>query len=301
MTDAKMSSTRNLASENGFHGKGLEASEREAYYSSVEASWPKLKAALLTTKQISTELKLEVSNYIGHQRLRTKESRAARCFQLDYLEWKNSEKEKARNLEDFFREKLGISNPQQTELFAAEAFIDIWVQSGQKGPIVPNPDIDFFEKVVERVDSILLNFEWRIEESLNEGFITSDSPVIYWRPRSDLDFDYGLGPSNATEIWVPIDEHHLLVLERGGSKRGVWSVGKNRETFVNAEIASRCFEAIFGSSDQLEKLVQLKMEAKKPSVRFRTLDSSGQILLAPEKNGETIIQSFTPAHDGVNN
>lgn len=300
MDSAKSSTVRNLASENGFHGTGEEAIYREKFYAEFEGKWNEYRERLISESNYSNALKLEVANYIAHQRLRTREERASRCFAPEFLEWIGKTTFSDSELTKYYESVLGLSNPTKNEIFAARLHVEAYKLPGSKGPVVANPDLKHFREIARKIIEILMSSTWRIEHSKGGHFITCDSPVTYWRPRTPNDETFGIGPETCSEFWFPLNPHFLLVIERNGNFEGLKEATRERELHVNSEIASRSYSSIFGSLEQKLQLENLKLKEKKPFIRFRTLDDNFRLIADPKSSGYYVIHSFVPSHDGLN-
>lgn len=292
-----LTNIKNVALEKGFHGSGQEASDREAFFNEMEDRWPSLRAWLLIGKLSSSAERREVARFLAYQRLRTREERSRSEFNETALKFLPERPITTKAMQTFLVEKWGLQDPSPAEVQGACDYLEIFRYSledeGQNLKIdsISMPGhADTFIKIME-------SHSWRIERMPSPSLFTSDSPVVYWRPRTSQDHIEGIGLHNARELWFPIDPQHLLVLTKTSGKSGIWSVSKKRLQLINLEIAARSFEAVIASTACGAELDSLFFRANKPALRFNIGPGVGVTADGTEHPMGEILHAWVPAYD----
>lgn len=114
----------------------------------------------------------------------------------------------------------------------------------------------------------LSNMKWVVETCRKRILFTSDRPVMHWRPKSSRDAFEGVGLENADEIRLPLKPCNLLVFCRQGDTLAPKRVEPKRFIEVNEDIAAQCFEFVVAGPSRLDRLRDLRMADRLPSVRF---------------------------------
>ena len=90
---------------------------------------------------------------------------------------------------------------------------------------------------------VLWSRVWRLLDFGLPCLLTSDEPVVVWRPEGMT-----VGPANSPAIWFPIDRQHALAFTRQGEEKIVHS-GLTRARQINSMVASQAQRWIFHHPD----------------------------------------------------
>lgn len=296
--EAFVTSVKNVALENGLHGSGESAQAREHELGVIEERWPDLRTALLSPRTLSPTLRSEVADFVALQLGRTRDSYAKADFFERAAAAIVSRPIDRADMETFLCQDWGIAQPRPGKIAAATDLLTalISMQGSDEFPKLRAMDDPGYRQDIKQH---LLTADWRVERSHSPDLITSDTPVTLWRPRSEMDLWHGLGVLEATEVWLPIDPRHLLVIAPRSGKRGVWGVGSKRFRQVNQEIGSRCYEAVFGRHNGGHYLAELSMAPTRPALRFNGAPGYSDSKDEPSRYLGDVIQTWVPSHDGV--
>lgn len=289
----------NVALVKGFHGSGQEASDREAFFNEMEGRWPSLRAWLLIGKLSSSTERREVARFLAYQRLRTREERTRAEFHETALKFLSERPITAEAMQIFLVEQWGLKDPSPAEVQGACDYLEIFRYSLEEEGQNLKIDSISMPGHADTYINIIDSYSWRVERMPSLSLFTSDSPVVYWRPRTPQDHIEGIGLDNAREIWFPIDPQHLLVLTKTSGKSGIWSVSKQRLQLINLEIAARSFEAVIASTACGAELDSLFFRANKPALRFNIGPRIGVAADGTEHPMGEILHTWVPAYDDV--
>lgn len=288
---------KNAGLDNGLYGKGREASEREGAFSEAEGQWPELRAEIIATACRSLDTRQRVAEHITTQRLRTRQQRAQEDFIHTVAARHDSLFVEAPEMREFLVERWGIADPSPGEVQGACDFYNGAVNMNRRSKEFDTVmSLDVIRHTGE-VEEALLQRHWQVRRCSEPLLITSDTPVVLVRPRSERDHVCGIGIMDAQEVWFPVDPRHLLVMSRTSGSRGLADVPSRSIVRANQEIAARCFEAVFTDPGRQEGLVSLRMSESKPAMRFNTgplyeRSWDGQDLLKGE-----VVHTWVPPHD----
>ena len=293
-----LTSTLNVAVEKGFHGVGQEAIEREKFFGKLETQWPRLRQSLVDGKPLDSEARNTIARFLAYQRARNREERSRAEFHKSVTRFLGNRTLDNSSIREFLVEHWGTSNPTPGEIAGARTYAEIFRHKDFSDDF--SLDVVKMTDTMDIMSDLLKAFTWRVERMPKAELLTSDAPVVYWRKRSPKDKFEGIGPTGAEEIWFPLDPLHLLVLAKTPGKLGLWKMSTKRLTFVNREIASRCYEAIIGSPSSSGLIDSFTLSPKKPALRFNIApgyerDSSGNDVLM---SGE-ILHTWVPAYDDI--
>lgn len=287
----------NVAVVKGFHGSGQEASDREAFFNEMEGRWPALRAWLLMGKLGSSIERHEVARFLAYQKLRTREERIRAEFHATALKYLSERPITAEAMQIFLVRQWGLKDPSSTEVQGAcdflESFRSLFEEESQNLKI----DSISMPGLAEAYINIIDRYSWRVERMPSLSLFTSDSPVVYWRPRTPQDHFEGIGFENTREIWFPIDPQHLLVLTKISGKSGIWSVSKQRLQLINLEIAARSFESVIASPACGVELDSQFFRGNKPALRFNVGPRFEVATDGTERPIGEILHTWVPAYD----
>ena len=287
----------NVALEKGFHGSGQEASDREAFFNEMENRWPTLKAWLLIGNHSAPTQRHDVARFLAFQRLRTREQRARTEFYETALKHLTERPITADAMKTFLVKQWGLQDPSPAEVQGACDYLEFFRYSLEEEGEKLKIDSISIPGHAEAFIKLIESYNWRIERMPSPTLFTSDSPVIYWRPRTPQDHIEGIGLDNAQEVWFPLDPQHLLVLTKSSGKSGIWSASKKRLELINLEIAARSFEAVIASVACSTALNSLSLRPNKPALRFNIGPGVGVAADGTEYPLEEILHTWVPAYD----
>ncbi len=119
----------------------------------------------------------------------------------------------------------------------------------------------------------LAQLDWCIEHDRKERFITSDTPLVLWRPPTARDKIEGFGIETAEEIRFPLDPAKQLVLTRRSRARSA-RVSPARSAAANQDVALACHNFVVAHPTQSVLVEALELPAHRPTLRF----ASGPLL-----------------------
>ena len=128
-------------------------------------------------------------------------------------------------------------------------------------------ELDAMFDVSQRAAPILENLVWSLAASKREDFITSDRPVVLWRPPRPQDNYRGVGLQGAKEVWLPVDRRRILILTKRGRDR-VRRIRPGRVDSINQHIARHCRMAIVSHPSMATKMDGLHLAERRPTWRF---------------------------------
>lgn len=294
---SKVTSIANLCLENQMYGTKELGNHIENQFSVQESSWPRLRNALLNSRiNLSWDIKIEVAMHIAVQSSRGRDFKTIDNFSADVRK-AIGDKPSDKQIEVYLQTEMGNFKTTKQEIEAVRDIISI------SNSEMESMNLDLGFDPHRHIDSLkslagyLAGLHWRVETNASRGFICADTPVIKWKRRSEEDNYRGYGFKNSQEIWFPVDPWHLLVLAPLSGRRGFWSVTNSRVNFVNQEIASRCFEFVFSTMGDSNKLDQIELNPTKPALRFNKLPSTYKDSFGRLHDSEDLIQFWIPPHD----
>ncbi|WP_395298003.1 DUF4238 domain-containing protein [Kitasatospora hibisci] len=161
------------------------------------------------------------------------------------------------------RDHLGFA-PQPTEVEGALS----WLQ-GVSAYGVPSQN-DAISATLGTVAELVPHFRgrhWQLEISHNADFLTSDSPLVLWKPNSKEDAYKGFGLMDAHQIRFPLDPRKQLVLTRG-TGTSVADVSPRRVERCNADLADTCEQVIVGHPHRPIWQDKVDLRERGPRLRF---------------------------------
>ena len=109
---------------------------------------------------------------------------------------------------------------------------------------------------------------WTVERCRRAMLLTSDRPVMNWRPPSTRDQFEGIGIETAQEVRLPITPTELLVMRHVGGHADLVSVEPRRFEDVNRDIAAQCHEFVVARPHRARQLESLPLAKHRPVLRF---------------------------------
>ncbi|NEB03753.1 DUF4238 domain-containing protein [Streptomyces sp. SID13726] len=108
---------------------------------------------------------------------------------------------------------------------------------------------------------------WRLETSRKPIFLTSDAPLVLWRPETPRDAYEGFGLENAEEIRFPVSPTAQLVLVHDDGP-SVEEVRLSRVHSCNQDLADTCQQVVVGHPDRHAALDKVQLRRRGPTLRF---------------------------------
>lgn len=122
---------------------------------------------------------------------------------------------------------------------------------------------------VNVLEQAILRMHWSLEVARKPRLITSDAPLVLWRPPTRGDQFEGLGLDNAEEVRFPISPAMQLVLGHR-QREPATRVEPDRVRACNADMALACYHVVVGHPRRERQLKLLDLPARPPVVRFNT-------------------------------
>ncbi|MGW6489322.1 DUF4238 domain-containing protein [Streptomyces sp. NPDC055056] len=110
---------------------------------------------------------------------------------------------------------------------------------------------------------------WRLETCRKPIFLTSDAPLVLWRPETPEDAYRGFGLEGAHEIRFPISPTAQLVLVPGHGT-SAREVGLSRANSCNQDLTDTCEQVVIGHPDRHAALDRVQLSKRGPTLRFNT-------------------------------
>ncbi|WP_406191165.1 DUF4238 domain-containing protein (plasmid) [Streptomyces anulatus] len=108
---------------------------------------------------------------------------------------------------------------------------------------------------------------WRLEISRKPIFLTSDAPLVLWRPDTPSDAYKGFGLKDAHEIRFPVSPTAQVVLIPGQGT-SVEEVKISRVISCNQDLADSCAQVVVGHPDRPTALDRVQLSNRGPTLRF---------------------------------
>jgi hypothetical protein len=116
---------------------------------------------------------------------------------------------------------------------------------------------------VERVAQAILSMHWNLEVARKPRLITSDAPLVLWRPQSYRDQFEGFGLRTAEEVRFPINPAMQLVLTHQ-RRDPVRRIEPDRVRTRNADMALACYQVIVGHPRRERQLKLIDLPVRGP-------------------------------------
>ncbi|MER5980653.1 DUF4238 domain-containing protein [Streptomyces sp. NPDC001857] len=110
---------------------------------------------------------------------------------------------------------------------------------------------------------------WRLETSRKPIFLTSDAPLVLWRPEIPSEAHKGFGLEGAHEIRFPVGPTAQLVLIPGQGTSAE-EVKLSRVISCNQDLADSCEQVVVGHPDRPTALDRVQLTKRGPALRFNT-------------------------------
>lgn len=230
----------NVAVEAGVYGDGEHAQLREHAFGDLEQVWAELREALTSEGGLVGRGDRErISVFMALQFVRTAEQGAQFRFLRDFDAFSPDRPVDREAMRAFLRQHHLRFDPSEAELEAAWSLAAY--QLNDADPPSRDEELGVLHDIaIKQIAPRFENYSWAVEHCSRPMLMTSDRPVMAWRPPSRKDAYEGIGLDGAVEIRFPITPTHLLVMQRHGSQYGIRQVQSKRFQRVNSGIASQC-------------------------------------------------------------
>lgn len=264
-------SIRNVAAEQNLYtidgADGEPSDEVEQYFSNLEGSfadtWNKLHDP---APKLDEEDRVWVARFLALQFVRTSENRRMLADASDTL------------VRLMVEGNVGGSDREQIEKFVAEQFSDASVSMRARiFRTAENPEIPFDIINEEWLDTaiptsfqiapFLLHRRWRLADSPDRAFVTSDSPVVLNGHDDPL---HGVGIATARTIVIPVSSYRLLELGEPSDDTDVEMITPPSEWVreANRVVANTSIrQVLFEPADDFSPLAGITLSAR-PRIRW---------------------------------
>lgn len=266
----------NVAVESGFYDVGV-SNDSEAPSKVVEEALADVEGAVGAAFEeidstgipppVHSENRAVLATYLALQVTRTPEQRERVLFPARLAEYLGERQLTREAVTEYLREvHLGFA-PSQPEIGAAFDLAKVALRDRE----VLTPEFAMSEMLgsVAELAPILQGRSWAVENDRKRRFITSDAPLVIWRPPTTRDEYEGVGVVNAEELRFPLDPEKQLVLTRKPrtpSRR----VTPGRTAACNTDSAAGCHRFIVGHVAEAGRINALTLAPHRPVLRFDT-------------------------------
>lgn len=286
----------NVAVRNYLYGIGEIGQQRERMFGDLEGEWADLRAALLSDGGlINANARHKVSIFIALQYIRTDNHGAQMRFVRDFAAYSSARPVSREDMRDFLLKKILHFPPADREVEGAWTIACVGLNNGSP-PSVDEEMRVLFDIAVRRIAPLLGEYSWSVEHCSKPILLTSDRPVMTWRPRSPRDQFEGVGLATADEIRFPLTPSDLLIIRRAGYQEGVRTVQTKRFRRVNADIASQCQDQIIGAIASRVEMEALPLADWRPSIRFNVGPGWQIADDGTEENIGDVVHMWSPNH-----
>jgi hypothetical protein len=288
----------NVAVNAGIYGADDDGvSAREEMFGRLEADWPRLRDALINKGGALSEGDMAaISVFAAVQLSRTRERVAQAEFLSDFAAFSEDRPVAKKDVRAFLVERHLRFEPSDAEVEGAWIFASFALNDGE--PQTKDEVMEMLFRIAQNEIGPRLTtmFGWTLQHCSKPTLLTSDRPVMCWRPRSRRDYYEGVGVENCDEIRWPLTPRDLLVLQPRTADGGVEQVSSTRFERVNAGVASQCHEFIVGTLKCRQNLEHIPMEEHRPVLRFDVAPGLEVLPDGREKSLGDILHMWFPAH-----
>ncbi|MFD6152482.1 DUF4238 domain-containing protein [Streptomyces sp. NPDC060243] len=210
--------------------------------------------------------------YLAVQMTRTPRKRTMMLFAGNLTAYANGRQVDQKLVAEYLREKHLGYTPTPAEAEGAWTFYHgLRAESG--GDPTRN---DAVMLPLQSVQVCLPEFRarhWRLEVSRKPNFLTSDAPLVLWRPPTPSDAFSGFGLKDAQEIRFPVSPTAQLVLVPGEGTSAE-EVKLSRVGNCNQDIADSCQHVVIGHPDRHAALDKVELMERGPVLRFNVAPGS---------------------------
>jgi hypothetical protein len=256
-----------VAVKRGIYGHGSTGQRREKLFNAIEDNWKRLREELIETGLLAGADRSEAALFLALQLARTREHVAQNEFILALSEFAVARPLHRDDVRRFLRDvHLGFE-PSDSEVEGAWSLAGFTIGQGhlpsREELLETSLDI-----AVSKVAPALEMMHWSVETCRRANLLTSDRPIMYWRPPSPQDNYRGIGLFGAVETRVPLTPSTLLVVRRTSDAPLLQRVEPKRFDAVNRTTLAQCFEFVVGTLAHNRQLSQASLRRRRPTLRF---------------------------------
>jgi hypothetical protein len=264
----------NVAVESGFYDielpGGGKSKEVEEVLADIEGSTAQVLRSIDDTERapsLGSHDREVLSVYLALQMTRTPEQRERILFPERLAVFLDG-RELTRDLVASYlaEHHLGFT-PTDSEVEGAWTFASVALQERSK--LTPELSMRIMLDMVGTLAPRLAALHWCVEHDRKQRFVTSDSPLVLWRPPTHRDGFEGFGIDTSNEIRLPLDPGKQLVLSKT-PRTPAARVNPSRSRACNQDVAFACHHVIAAHPRERERLAELELPAKRPTLRFNT-------------------------------
>ena len=287
----------NVAVEAGIYGHGDIGRVREEMFGRLETDWPGLRTALVSLGgALDEDDRAAISVVAAVQLSRTRERVAQAEFLRAFADFSNRRPVTKEDIRAFLIERHLRFEPSDGEVEGAWTLASYALNDGEPQSKDEVMAMLFHIARNEIGPRLTTMFGWTVEHCRKPTLLTSDRPVMYWRPRSTRDYYEGIGVETCEEIRWPLTPQDLLVLRPRVRDGGINQASNRRFERVNAGVASQCHEFIVGTSKCRPNLQSIPMEKYRPVLRFNVAPGVRELPDGREEDLGDILHIWFPAH-----
>ena len=287
----------NIAVEAGIYGRGDIGRVREEMFGRLEADWPRLRETLISRGgALDEDDRAAISVFAAVQLSRTRERVAQAEFLQAFADFSERRPVTKEDVRAFLTEHHLRFEPSDAEVEGAWILASFALNDGQ-----PQSKDEVMAMLLhiarnEIGPRLTAMFGWTVEHCRKPTLLTSDRPVMYWRPRSVRDYYEGIGVETCEEIRWPLTPQDLLILRPRVKDDGIEQVSTRRFERVNAGVASQCHEFNVGTLRCCRNLQFIPIEKYRPVLRFNVAPGVRELSDGHEEGLGDILHIWFPAH-----
>lgn len=258
----------NVAVSAGLYGSGDIGQSRERLFGQIEAEWPSARAMLTNTGgTVGGHDRDLVSLFAALQLVRTREHVAGSQFLHDFADFSSRRPVEREDIRRFLAERHLRFPPSDAEVEGAWTLACVALNNGE----LPSRDETLAVSIdiaVGKLGPTLGRMHWSVEHCRKPMLLTSDRPVMSWRPPSPRDRYEGIGIETAHEVRLPLSPSELLVMRHADSGAALIEVQPRRFERVNRDVAAQCHEFVIATRRRARQPESVPLAAHRPVVRF---------------------------------
>ena len=270
--NARTASVKNVAVRGGLYGLGELGDANEKMYQGVEAEWRNLLPVLTAQGDLQDNQRRLFAVFAALQLVRT-EKHAERMKFTSNVAATTTERPIPKDaVRDYLRDLDGGAEPDDSEVEGAWSFVCGELAMFGESTAAPAHSAAV-DAAVTQIAPRMETMNWTVHKFHGPVLISSDSPVHLWRQPTQDPQPRGVGIETADEVRFPLSPSALLVMDRGPRRGSTPQRSRRRPRAINAEIARRCHQFIFGTRNSAVAIDRLALSDWSPRLRFRMVGS----------------------------
>lgn len=267
--------TNNIAVECGFYdvdvGDGEVSKHVEYLLGDLEGKAAEALSSIDATGKApapGTEERDVLSAFLATQHTRTPEQRERVSFWEHLEEYLGGAEPTFDLVKSFLSDEHLHEEPSDLEVQTVLSVVQVG-STMPGGPLDKNASIDLMISGLPGLADVISSYNWTVEHERKGRLITSDSPLILWRPPTPRDEFEGIGLESATELRFPLDPEKQLVLSRLNRPPSV-RITPRRAVECNATVIADCHRFCIATPANRSRVVETPMKDHHPVMRFNT-------------------------------